>query len=295
MTSLSLTVSLPDNFRSEGVLRYYGRDQAGVSEKVSGDGFKKAFWVDGVPAYISINFHNDKVSVEADVDGQLKKSRLQVIVNSLVSRVLGLLQPVADFELIALDDEILKRMIIETRGLRVPQAVSPWEALISSVIGQQISVAAATSMRSRLMKGMGTLHSSGLFCFPQPKFIATCNVHELRNFGISSAKADTIHSLAVAIASGDLSLEEALSVDSDFEPISRALLSFKGVGPWTVNNTLLRGYSFLDGSLHGDMVVRKKIQQLMGKKTLSVSEAEQWLTQYKPWRGLLAAHLWAMR
>ena len=295
MTSLSLTVSLPDNFRSEGVLRYYGRDQAGVSEKVSGAGFEKAFWVDGVPAYFAINFHDDKVSVEADVDAQLKKSRLQFIVNSLVSRVLGLIQPVADFESIALEDDILRRMVIETRGLRVPQAVSPWEALISSVIGQQVSVAAATSMRSRFIKGMGTIHSSGLFCFPQPKFIAKYNVHELRNFGISSAKANTIHSLAVAIASGELSLEETPIVDSDFEPISRALLSFKGVGPWTVSNTLLRGYSFLDGSLHGDMVVRKKIQQLLGKKTLSVSEAEQWLIQYKPWRGLLAAHLWAMR
>ena len=295
MTSLSLNISLPNNFSSEGALRYYGRDRAGVSERVSGDGFEKAFWVDEVPAYFAINFHDDKVSVKANVDAQLKKSHLQFIVSSLVSRVLGLLQPVAEFESIALDDEILKRTIIETRGLRVPQAVSPWEALISSVIGQQVSVAAATSMRSRFMKGLGTLHSSGLFCFPQPKLIATCNVHELRNFGISSAKANTIHSLAAAIASGDLSLKQVLSLDSDFEPISRTLLSFKGVGPWTVNNTLLRGYSFLDGSLHGDMVVRKKIQQLMGKKTLSVSEAEQWLTQYKPWRGLLAAHLWAMR
>ncbi|MDA0237241.1 MAG: 3-methyladenine DNA glycosylase 2 [Proteobacteria bacterium] len=294
MTTLRFTIPLPDNFRSEGVLRYYGRDLAGVSERASDTGFEKGFWIDGVPAWFTINFHETKASIEADVDARLNKTGLKDTIDSIVSRVLGLLQPVAEFESMAFSDAILKRMVIETRGLRVPQAVSPWEALISSVIGQQVSVAAASSTRSRLIKGLGAAHSSGLYCFPQPKSIASCSVQEMRIFGLSSAKANTIHSLAVSIESGELSLGDS-SGCFDFEPISSALLSFKGVGPWTINNTFLRGYSFLDGSLHGDMVVRKKIQQLLGKATLSIAEAEQWMIQYKPWRGLLAAHLWAMK
>ncbi|MBA4739850.1 MAG: DNA-3-methyladenine glycosylase 2 [Burkholderiales bacterium] len=293
MTAINLTISLPENYRIQEVLQYYGRDQTGSSEKAGKEGFEKALWIKNCPAYFAVHFRGIHADIEASVDARLKKEHLKLLVESVVLRVLGLSQPVAEFESIAFADRVLRRMVRKTKGLRVPQAVSAWEALVGSIIGQQVSVVAATAMRSRFIKGLGVPHSSGLHCFPNPVTIAALNVDELRKFGMSFAKASTIHRLATSIDSGAFSLNE-VSTSNYFEILSRDLLCVKGVGPWTVNYTLLRGYAFLDGSLHGDVVIRKRIQQLLKKSMMSAGEVEQWLAQYRPWRGLLAAHLWAM-
>ncbi len=75
--------------------------------------------------------------------------------------------------------------------------------------------------------------------------------------------------------------------------IAEALAAIKGIGPWTISYTLLRGYGWLDGSLHGDAAVRRVIKTLMAVEQVSEKEAQQWLQAYSPWRALLAAHLWA--
>jgi len=293
MTNVSFTVSLPENYRSREVLQYYGRDKTETSEKAWKDGFKKALWVKNYPAHFVVNFDAFQAYVDANVDARLKKATVKSVIDSVVSSVLGLSQPVAEFESMAFADCILKRMVSQTAGLRVPQSVSAWEALVGSIIGQQVSVVAATSTRSRFIKGLGVANTSGLYCFPTPKIIASCKANDLREFGMSHAKANTIHRVATSIDLGEFSLDKD-STGHFFEKFSRQLLSYKGIGPWTVNYTLLRGYAFLDGSLHGDVVIRKKTLELLGKSMISTEEVEQWLTQYRPWRGLLAAHLWAM-
>ena len=293
MTAVSFTISLPKNYRSLEVLQYYGRDKTQTSEVAWENGFKKALWINSYPAHFVINFNGFQAHIDASVDARLKKDNIKRLIDPVVSSVLGLSQPVAEFESMAFADRALKRMVRQTTGLRVPQAVSAWEALVGSIIGQQVSVVAATSTRSRFIKGLGAEDISGLYCFPTPKTIATHNPDDLREFGMSFAKANAIHRVATSITVGEFSLDRDSRMDF-FEKLLRQLLAYKGVGPWTVNYTLLRGYAFLDGSLHGDVVIRKKTQKLLGKSLISTEEVERWLAKYRPWRGLLAAHLWAM-
>ena len=74
------------------------------------------------------------------------------------------------------------------------------------------------------------------------------------------------------------------------------LLDIRGIGPWTVNYTLLRGFGWLDGSLHGDVAVRHGMQILLDSPDkISEKAAQQWLAEFSPWRALLAAHLWALK
>jgi DNA-3-methyladenine glycosylase II len=76
--------------------------------------------------------------------------------------------------------------------------------------------------------------------------------------------------------------------------IHERLLAIRGIGPWTVNYTLLRGFGWLDGSLHGDVAVRRGMQILLNHPDkISEAAARQWLADFSPWRALLAAHLWA--
>lgn len=54
----------------------------------------------------------------------------------------------------------------------------------------------------------------------------------------------------------------------------------------------MRGFAWLDGSLHGDAAVRRYLQVLLKQDTLTAKQTEQWLQQFSPWRALVAAHLW---
>jgi DNA-3-methyladenine glycosylase II len=80
------------------------------------------------------------------------------------------------------------------------------------------------------------------------------------------------------------------------DEIRARLLAVRGIGPWTVNYTLLRGFGWPDGSLHGDVAVRRGLQLLLGRDDkINAAEAEDWLAEFSPWRALVAAHLWALK
>jgi len=97
------------------------------------------------------------------------------------------------------------------------------------------------------------------------------------------------------VAAGHLPLQAWTTAAAAAEQIREQLLRVGGIGPWTVDYTLLRGYGWLDGSLHGDAAVRRKLQRLLGQTTkLTDAFTRGWLAEFSPWRALLAAHLWAM-
>ena len=77
------------------------------------------------------------------------------------------------------------------------------------------------------------------------------------------------------------------------QQIEQQLLAIKGIGPWTLNYCLLRGYGWPDGSLHGDVAVRRAIGLLQKEEKPDAAAARIWLDQFQPWRALVAAHLWA--
>lgn len=80
------------------------------------------------------------------------------------------------------------------------------------------------------------------------------------------------------------------------EEIRTQLEALHGIGPWTVNYALLRGFGWLDGSLHGDAAVRRGLQALLGQpEQVSEAQARAWLAEFSPWRALVGAHLWAMQ
>lgn len=78
------------------------------------------------------------------------------------------------------------------------------------------------------------------------------------------------------------------------QAVREQLLAIRGIGPWTVNYALLRGYGWLAGALHGDAAVRRGMQTLWGRlDKVSQQEAEDWQAPFVPWRSLVRTHLWA--
>lgn len=286
-----MRLSLPASFRPADILAFQARDPQQLAERVEAGGFAKGLIWHGAPACLQLAFQAGHVDVELEVDGSPASAGA---VAGLARHVLGLDQPVDAFEAAHRHHLQLGPLLSRHAGLRVPQAATPFEALSWAVTGQQISTAAAISIRRRLIACIGVRHSGGLACYPDAAQFAAQDEAQLRSAGLSQSKADTLLRLARLVADGKLPLEAWLST-TPAEEIRERLLAIRGIGPWTVDYALLRGFAHLDGSLHGDAAVRRGLQKLLGRaEKVGEAEAHAWLADFAPWRALAAAHLWAV-
>jgi DNA-3-methyladenine glycosylase II len=119
--------------------------------------------------------------------------------------------------------------------------------------------------------------------------VARLDLEQLTSRKFSGAKAETLLRFARLVAEGALSLDRA----DDAAAVGERLLAVKGIGPWTVNYGLLRGWGYADCSLHGDVAVRNAIGRLTGGERPGMREAEAFLEAYRPHRTMAAAYLWA--
>lgn len=300
MTQFSCSIPLPPTFRPGDILAFHRRDRQEIAERVEdaslhmGMIHKGMIW-HGFPAYLSVRFEPGVATAALVIDGEAPEDSHPVF-ERMVRRMLGLTQGIELFEEQYRGHPQLGPMIARQPGLRIPATATPFEALAWAITGQQISVGVAVSLRRKLIGAVNIRHSSGLFCHPDAHQICRLNEETLRQAGFSTTKARTLLTLSALVASGELPLDawvegmETLPVDL----MRERLEAIRGIGPWTVNYSLLRGFGWLDGSLHGDVAVRRGLQTLLqAPDKMREEEVKHWLAQFSPWRALVGAHLWA--
>lgn len=291
-----LTLALPPDYRIDDLLAYHARDPEAVAERVerdaSGARLDKALVWSGIPARLSLRFQSGCVHASLYLS---RPSPLTLApLEPPLRRMLGLNQPVAEFDARHRHHPALGRLIAARPGLRVAQSASPFEALSWAVTGQQISLAAALSLRRRLIRHVGIDVGEGLRCPPDAAYLAGIDETALRHCGYSRAKAATLHHAARRVLHGHIGLE-AVGGPEELAALRAQWLAQPGIGPWTVDYMLLRGHAWLDASLHGDAAVRRGLGRLLGTAAPPDARATRdWLAAFAPWRALAAAHLWAL-
>lgn len=298
--TLSCRVDLPSGFRAADILAFHQRDTETVAERVEGDRLTKGILWRGRPAGLRIGIGPRTADAVLEIDdctsgnGRPGPSADSRALEDMVRHMLGLRQDIDAFERHCAGHPQVGRLIRGNPGLRVPQTATPFEAASWAIIGQQISVAAAVSVRRRLILSTGQRHSGGLWCYPDPGCLLDSGEKVLRGAGLSATKTAALLALARDVKEGKLPFDRWWMTP---EPavIREALLAIRGIGPWTVDYTLLRGFNCLDGSLHGDVAVRRNLQRLLGTgEPVTERDTAHWLADFAPWRALVAAHLWAM-
>ena len=291
MTLLHWTLPLPAGYRRDDVIAFHSRDGEAVAEQVTPTGLRKGILLRGSAVVLDVAFTDDAAVCRAEIDGSANGD-LQTPLHGALLNILGLRIDPQPFAQLAAADPLLAPLIRLNPGLRIVQSASPFEALTWAIIGQQINLSFAISLRRTFILQAGRRHGSGLWCYPEARDVARLSVEELTSRKFSRAKADTVLRLARLVDEGALSLE--LPPSGDVAAMSQALLAVKGIGPWTVNYALLRGYGYADCSLHGDVAIRAALQKLLGEESKpDMARTEQWLRQYAPHRTMAAAHLWA--
>lgn len=292
----TLSLALPAPYRSADVLAFHGRDAEGLSEQVvhaSGASgatrFRKAVLLNGVSTLLDVTLTGDKALCRIEADGELDASTLALAHEALRSTLALRIDP-APFADFVRDDPVFAPLVARQPDLRLVQSATVFEALTWAIIGQQINLPFAISLRRTFIEQAGRPHSSGLRCYPEAADVARLDIEQLTTRKFSRAKAEALLRVARLAADGKL----PLSQHDDPQQAAAVLLAIKGVGPWTVNYTLLRGYGYADCSLEGDVAVRSAIGRLAGMADKpGIAAAQAWLAAYVPHRTMAAAYLWA--
>jgi len=181
------------------------------------------------------------------------------------------------------------------RGLRVPRDAHVYEALIHSILGQQVSVRSANAMKERLLERAGAyLLADGVEVprVPTPRELRSLGVAGLRAVGLSRAKCRSLLSLGKTVSGGALPTEELAHV-----PLTTAierLDALPGVGRWTAENALLRGVGRTDVFVAGDLGVRVALEEYgVLRRTASEERARAWAERHYPgWGSYATLYLW---
>jgi DNA-3-methyladenine glycosylase II len=178
---------------------------------------------------------------------------------------------------------------VALRGLKPPRFATLFESIVNSVVFQQISLAAGVSTVGRLAERYGaSLVFDGRRYVgpPEPGAVAAASIEELRSLGLSTRKVDVLRHLAGLVLSGALS-DEALS-PLPSEEIIEKLDQLPGIGRWTAEVILLRGFGRLDVFPSGDVGARRGVARLLGlDRPLTPAEEAPLLARFGEQRGYL--------
>ena len=175
------------------------------------------------------------------------------------------------------------------RGLKPLRPVSLFEMAIIAITEQQLSLAAAFHIRTRLIKRFGT-PTEDLWIFPTPAALAEASPSDLRACGLSRRKAEYVRGIAARVVKGSLNFD-ALKQKTTQEAYAH-LIDQRGFGDWSAQYIIARGLVRPNCLPSGDTGLRRVVGKLLARgRRLSPRQLERALSPFAPFRGLAAFYL----
>lgn len=282
--SVVVDLAVREPFDLDGILAFLeSRTIPGV-EHVDADGYRRA---------LDLPRGHGVAAVTPDVVVKSRRSHVRVELRledwrdlaPAVSRVRRLLD--LDADPTAVDDVLgrdaaMAKLVAANPGRRVPGSVDPFETAVRAVVGQQVSVAGARTVAGRIVASIGAplaiADDALTSVFPTPAALAAIDPALLP---MPARRRQTLIELGERATLGKIPLD----VGADRDDVRAALLDVPGIGAWTADYVLMRGFGDPDVFLPTDLGVRHALDHL----GLADGAAEAW----RPWRSYALHHLWA--
>ncbi len=245
-------------------------------EEVTNDRYRRMVYLGKCAGSLEVRFDSGRADVVALLDPALVP-----VLSEVVARLRALFDLDARPDLIDAHlggDPLLAPLIARTPGLRVPGAFDGWELAVRAVLGQQVSVRAATTLAGRLVERF----ARGPGRFPSARQLGRRSPAEIAAIGLPQARAQSIALLARAVAAGELVLRPS----GDETALGAELQRVPGIGPWTASYVALRALRSPDAFLPDDLGVKKALGVARAEDALRIAE------RFRPWRAYALMHLW---
>jgi AraC family transcriptional regulator of adaptative response / DNA-3-methyladenine glycosylase II len=283
-STLQLAYRPPYDWR--GILAFLAaRALAGV-EHVTGDAYARTVQLGKARGWIRVTQARQQHALLVEFTHTLTP-----VLPALLSRVRAL------FDLDARPDVIARRLARDARlapivrsnpGLRVPGAFNGFELGLRAILGQQVTVKAATTIAGRVAEAFGepimTAVPDLTRLAPLPARLAGARVDDIARHRVLASRARSIIALANAQESGELCLDGGAH-HNPADAIAR-LAELPGVGPWTAHYVAMRAMRWPDAFPKEDIAIRKKLGGV------TPNEADALSQSWRPWRSYAVMHLW---
>lgn len=248
-------------------------------EWADGTSYRRTITVDGRHGTLGVSHLESRSAIELEV--RFSDPRALLFIVERVRRIFDLgADPAAIAEHLGADP-MLRVLQARCPGIRTPGAWDPFELAVRAILGQQVSVRAATTVAGRLAAAFGTPFAGGVGLdrlFPTPEALASAVVEDA---GVMPARAETIRALARRVVSGEIQMAAL----NDGRAAS-ALRDIPGIGEWTVAYIAMRAAGEPDAFLSGDLVLQRMTGNLSARALDRRAEA------WRPWRAYAVMLLW---
>lgn len=285
--TVNLRLACRRPFDAPNLLDFLARRAVAGVEGVTDGAYSRSLRLPHGPGVLTVRPEEDGVSASV----QLADLRDLGTAVSGCRRLLDLdADPVAVDEALGADPT-LGPMVRRSPGRRLPTTVDGAELAVRSVLGQQVSVAGARTLTSRLVAAAGSELPAPVgpvtHVFPTPEELLALHDTAPGAFAGPASRRRTLVALCKALDGGDVVIDPG----TDPAELRVALRSLPGIGPWTTEYVVLRGLGDPDAFLPTDLGVRRALERLglAADPKGAAGVAERW----RPWRAYALMHLWS--
>jgi len=284
-TRINITLAYRPPYDWKSLLGFLAYRAIPGVELVSDDCYSRSISLEGKSGYFTAKFLPDENQLSVAIQFPNSKNLYQII-----DRVRSIFDLRADSEQIdkfLKKNKILRPLLGKYPGLRVPGCWDGFEVSVRAVLGQQISVKAASTLASRIAQRYGSefdCEVDGINrVFPEPAVLARAKMNDM---GIVSQRVAAIKSIAKLIEGRELTID----CTADTKEFVGKICQVKGIGEWTAQYIAMRALSDPNAFPHSDLILLRAVdpssKSLRPKQLLKVAEV------WRPWRAYTVILLW---
>jgi len=287
-----ISITTPTEFSFDWCLSFLKRSPREVLHRIEGESVVKAIPIDGETVVFRVSYINDSLQVEF-LTKHLSRN-VQSIVTSFVSDWFDLHTDLKPFYALAKKDDLLRDLVTKYYGYRIVGQPDLFESIIWAVLGQQINLQFAYTLKQRFVEQFGEsaeIKGQKYFLFPSPKVVAKLTSDQLLPLQFSRQKAAYTIGIAKAFAEGKMSKE--LLNGLSLQEAKQELIKIKGIGNWTANYALMKTFRHPDAFPLEDAGVHNAIRNLLHLKSKpNIDQVKKIFKKYKGWEAYATLYLW---
>ncbi|OIK15065.1 DNA-3-methyladenine glycosylase [Bacillus sp. MUM 13] len=283
----------PEEFNFEECLIFLKRSDLEVLHHINEGAVYKLIKVNGSQILCKIEFINNVMKIEFPLgspSAQLRKKAAEFIWEWY-----DLEQNLGAFYQMAAQDKVLKNLVRKYYGLRMMCIPDLFEALVWAIIGQQINLTFAYTLKKRLVEQFGeslTFEGETFWLFPSFEKIALINTDDLRKLQFTGRKAEYIIGIAAAMTNGELT-KELLLQEKNHQQIRGSLLKIRGIGPWTADYVMMKCLHDISSLPVADVGLHHALKNVLNlEKKPAIKEIEAYAADWEGWQAYAVFYLW---
>lgn len=195
----------------------------------------------------------------------------------------------------AKSDKILNELVNRYKGLRIVKILDLYESLCWAIIGQQINLKFAYTLKQRVCATYGKAYEYEerlYYTFPEPDKLATLEVEDLRALQFTGRKSEYLIGISKLFVEGAISKEKLLALD-DFESIQKLLMDIRGIGHWTADYAILKCLNHNEAFPIADIGIHNGLKVLLGRdKKPSKEEIFEMAKAWSGWEAYATFFIW---